>query len=146
MNEYISSIITTMRQALALVGDTSYRIPVICVLLYAESDVYALQSMGRVNNEFTIQDLAEEYFGMIIDDITAELGAEDIRGFNFVIKAAIEYGVQTSTILMYVDTKSGWNSKKSDLQAKAEQELFTNTQQKYLEDMINRSAKKYLNR
>jgi hypothetical protein len=145
MNEYLSDVIVQMKKALALVGNRSYPVPVYCVLLYSESDLYTLRSMGRITETFSMQKLAEEYFGVIIDDLVYEFGAEEIKGFEFIIRGAVEYNVETSTIIMMVDYRSAHTKKSDDLDKSAREQAYNYSQQKYLEDMVNRSAKQYLN-
>ena len=143
---YITDTVDQMRKSLFIVGNKSYKIPVVCSLLYFESDVIELIGMGKLTSTFTIQNLAEEYFGVIIADIEYEIGAEDIKGFQFIIRSAIEQGTQSSTIVLLVDTNSGNQAKKDGMAKQAKKELYSYTQQMYVEDMINREAKKYLNR
>jgi len=146
MYEYLSDMIMQMRQSIVLVGSRDYKIPVVCILTYALSDVYALKSSGRVNDRFTLQNLAEEYFGRIIDDITTELGADDIKNFKFIVRSYVDETAELPTISMIVDTKGTVQSKNKALAKKAKIEALSHTQKQYVEDMISRSAKKYLNR
>ena len=143
---YLSDIITQMRQSNALIGNSNYKIPVVCVMSYSSQDVETLRSSGRISDTFTANDLAEEYFGVVKDEISDEIGPETFGNFNFIVVSTVENRAGDSTIIMYVDTHYASRQKQQGILAKAEDDIRDYTQQKFLEDLINRGAKRYFNR
>jgi len=146
MYTYLSDVVLQMKRSISLVGDANYKIPVLCVVMYSNSDLFELEASGNISKTSTPQTIAESYFSSIQDDLVSELGAEYIKRFEFNIRAAVDPDASTSSIIMIVGTQIAMLNKKNDLLKKSKKTAVSNTQQQYIEDMKNRMAKKYLNR
>ena len=146
MYAYLNDIITQMKQAMALIGDSTYKIPLLCIVMYSNSDVALLTAEGKISKGTTIKTIAENYFESVREDLISELGTESIERFDFKIHAAVDPVAETSSIIMIVGTQIAMNNKKAYLKKQSTRTAVSNTQKQYLEDMKARIQKEHLNR